>query len=111
MKLYVGNLPFSCTEQDVRDFFAPIPIDKVSMINDRETGRPKGFGFVEISDARLATQAVADLDGGIFGGRTIKVSQAIEKPRAPSSGRGGPPDRRDKNSGSRRQRGRDSDYE
>ena len=80
-KLYVGNLPFTATEDSVRTLFAPHgSVDKVSLINDRDTGRPRGFGFVEMpnSDASRAMQA---LNGTDFGGRALKVNEAQERER------------------------------
>jgi RNA recognition motif-containing protein len=88
-KLYVGNLPFSATEDTVRALFAPYGnVEKVALINDRETGRPRGFGFVEMSsaDAQTAMQA---LNGKDFGGRPLKVNEAQDKPRGGGGGGGG----------------------
>jgi RNA recognition motif-containing protein len=85
-KLYVGNLPYSATEQTLRDAFgANGTVDSVSIISDRDTGQSKGFGFVEMStdaEARAATQA---LNGATLDGRQIKVSEA--KPKASGAGR------------------------
>lgn len=86
-KLYVGNLPFSATEDAVRNLFTPHgTVEKVSLINDRDTGRPRGFGFVEManSDASRAMQA---LNGTDFDGRSLKISEAQERER--SGNRGG----------------------
>ena len=86
-KLYVGNLPFNATEDQVRTHFAAHgTVDKVSLVNDRETGRPRGFGFVEMpsADAQRAMQA---LDGKDFGGRALKVNEA--KAREGGGGGGG----------------------
>jgi len=86
-KLYVGNLSFSSTEDDVRDHFAAYgEVISVNLITDRETGRLRGFGFVEMDDegAKAAIQA---LDGKDLAGRPLKVNEAQEKPR--SSGGGG----------------------
>lgn len=81
-KLYVGNLPFSATEDSVRTLFAPHgAVEKVSMINDRETGRPRGFGFVEMSNAD-ASRAMQALNGKDFDGRALKVNEAQDKPRS-----------------------------
>jgi RNA recognition motif-containing protein len=80
-KIYVGNLPFSATESQVRDLFAQHgTVQSVSLINDRETGRPRGFGFVEIDDAGL-TRALKALDGYEMDGRALKVNEAQDKPR------------------------------
>jgi RNA recognition motif-containing protein len=89
-KLYVGNLPFSATEDQVRTHFAAHgTVDKVSLVNDRETGRPRGFGFVEMPNAD-ATRAMQALDGKDFGGRPLKVNEAQERERgAPRGNFGG----------------------
>ena len=86
-KLYVGNLPFSATEDGVRTHFsAHGTVEKVSLINDRDTGRPRGFGFVEMSseDAMRAQQA---LNGQDFDGRALKINEAQDKPRTGGSSR------------------------
>ncbi|BBD08261.1 RNA recognition motif domain-containing protein [Desulfovibrio ferrophilus] len=78
-KLYVGNLPWSATESDVREAFEAYgEVTSVKLIEDRETGRPRGFGFVEMEDAG-AIEAIENLDGRDFGGRNLKVNEA--KPR------------------------------
>lgn len=79
--IYVGNLPWSMTEDDVRDAFAAFgEVISVKLVNDRETGRPRGFGFVEMED-QGADSAIESLDGTDFGGRNIKVNEA--RPRQP----------------------------
>ena len=81
-KLFVGNLPFSATEQSVRALFEPHgTIESIALINDRETGRPRGFGFIEMpsSDASKAMQA---LNGKDFEGRALKVNEAQSKERS-----------------------------
>ncbi len=79
--LYVGNLPWSATEDEVRNLFAEHGnVRSVKLISDRETGRARGFGFVEIDDTDAAT-AVEALDGMNFGGRTLRVNEA--QPKAP----------------------------
>lgn len=81
-KLYVGNLPFTATEDQVRNLFAPHgTVEKVSLIMDRETGRPRGFGFVDMSSAD-ASRAMQALNGKDFGGRPLKVNEAQEKARS-----------------------------
>lgn len=83
--IYVGNLPWSATEEQVQDLFAPFGnVLSVKLINDRETGRARGFGFVEMEDAE-AEAAIEKLDNSSFGGRTLRVNEA--KPRAPRSPR------------------------
>lgn len=88
-KLFVGNLPFSATEESVRELFAAHgTIDSLALINDRETGRPRGFGFIEMSsdDAAKAMQA---LNGKNFGGRDLKVNEAQARERSGGGGGGG----------------------
>jgi cold-inducible RNA-binding protein len=88
-KIYVGNLPFSATEEQVRNLFAPHgTVGSVSLINDRETGRPRGFGFVEISDNGLEP-ALKALNGYEMDGRALKVNEAQDKPRGGGGGGGG----------------------
>ena len=85
-KLFVGNLPFSATEESVRELFEPHgAIESLALINDRETGRPRGFGFIEMSsgDAAKAMQA---LDGTDFGGRALKVNEARARERSGGGG-------------------------
>jgi len=87
-KIYVGNLPFSATEADLKDTFGRHgTVDSVSVIMDRETGRPRGFAFVEMQEASAAADAIRALDGSDLGGRTIKVNEAQDRQR--SGGRGG----------------------
>ena len=92
-KLYVGNLPFTATEDSVRALFATHgAVDKVSLINDRETNRPRGFGFVEMSNAD-ASRAMQALNGTDFEGRALKVNEAQERERSGGGGGGGRPRR------------------
>ena len=92
-KLYVGNLPFTATEDGVRSLFAAHgTVEKVSLINDRETGRPRGFGFVEMSNSD-ASRAMQALNGKDFDGRALKVNEAQEKSGGGGGGRGGAPRR------------------
>jgi len=80
-KIYVGNLPFSATETSVRELFAQHgTVESVALINDRETGRPRGFGFVEMPRDD-ATRAIQNLNGQDLGGRPLKVNEAQDKPR------------------------------
>ncbi len=86
--LYVGNIPFTCTQQDLEDAFSPYgEIVRVSLMTDRETGRPRGFGFVEMRTAEGAQKAVEGLDGQDLGGRTLRVS--VARPREERGGFGG----------------------
>jgi RNA recognition motif-containing protein len=92
-KLYVGNLPFSATEDGVRTLFATHgTVEKVSLISDRETGRPRGFAFVEMSNAD-ASRAMQALNGKDFDGRSLKVNEAQDRAGGGGGGggnRGGP---------------------
>jgi RNA recognition motif-containing protein len=75
-KIYVGNLPFSATEESVRELFeAHGTVESVNLIADRDTGRPRGFGFVEMPE-EAANAAISALDNKEFGGRTLKVNEA-----------------------------------
>ncbi len=79
--IYVGNLPWSASEDDVRQLFQAYgEVQSVKLISDRETGRARGFGFVEMEDEE-ATKAIEALENYSFGGRTLRVNEA--KPRAP----------------------------
>ena len=79
-RIYVGNLPFSATEDEVRDLFAAFgEVTSVSLISDRETGRPRGFGFVEMADG--ADEAIQALDQSNMGGRTLKINEARPRER------------------------------
>lgn len=87
-KLYVGNLPFSTTEQDLFDTFSQCgKVETVKIITDRDTGRPKGFGFVEMSSDEEASEAIKKFDGSDYEGRPMKVNEA--KPMEPRRGGGG----------------------
>ena len=79
-KIYVGNLPFSATEQDVRALFeAHGAVQSVALINDRETGRPRGFGFVEMPNAEEAKKAIDALNGTEDNGRQLKINEALPR--------------------------------
>ena len=87
-KLYVGNLSFNSTEDDINDAFAAHgTVTSVNVIMDRETGRPRGFAFVEMGSASEAQAAVKALDGHDLDGRNLKVN--IAKPRESRGGGGG----------------------
>jgi RNA recognition motif-containing protein len=93
-KIYVGNLPFSATEDELRDLFSQHgSVESVSLINDRETGRPRGFGFVEMPDD-AAQAAIRALDGTDLGGRTLRINEA--RPRTEGGGGGGGYQKRDR---------------
>ncbi len=83
-KIYVGNLPFSSTETDLKEVFSRHgSVESVAVITDRETGRPRGFAFVEMEDESAAQDAIRALDGTDLGGRNIKVNEALDKNRGP----------------------------
>jgi len=89
-KLYVGNLSFDSTEADLRDLFGRHgSVDSVAVIMDRETGRARGFAFVEMSEASAAQEAIRALDGSDFGGRNIKVNEAQDRRGGGGGGGGG----------------------
>jgi len=88
-KLYVGNLPFTATEDSVRALFAPHgAVETLSLITDRETGSPRGFGFVEMANADAA-RAMQALNGADFDGRTLRINEAQSKERSGGNDRGG----------------------
>ena len=88
-KIYVGNLPFSSTEEDLKDLFGRHgTVESVNVIMDRETGRPRGFAFVEMEEASAAQDAIRALDGSDLGGRNIKVNEAQDKRGGGGGGRG-----------------------
>ena len=81
--IYVGNLPFSANEEEVKQLFeAHGTVNSVNLITDRVTGRLRGFGFVEMEDAD-ADNAIKSLDGQDFGGRALKVNEARERQERP----------------------------
>lgn len=83
--IYVGNLPFSTSEEQVREMFEAYgQVASVKLINDRETGRPRGFGFVEMEDDQGAKQAIEALNGADCGGRTMKVNEARPREARPA---------------------------
>ena len=88
VQIYLGNLAFTVTEQDVRELFAPYGVvDRINLITDRETGRPRGFGFVEMADDKAAQAAIAALHGQDLAGRALTVNAARPREeRRPSGG-------------------------
>ena len=87
-KLYVGNLPFSATDQILTDTFSQCgTVESARIITDRDTGRSKGFGFVEMATEAEATDAINKLNGADYDGRPMTVNEA--KPMVPREGRGG----------------------
>ncbi|THU31109.1 RNA-binding protein [Niastella caeni] len=90
MNIYVSNLSFTIQDEDLRNFFASYgEVTSAQIINDRETGSSRGFGFVEMSDETASKKAIAELDGTVVEGRTINVSEA--KPKAGRPGRSNSP--------------------
>ncbi len=88
--IFVGNLDFNATEESIRSLFEPYgTVEKVDVITDRDTGRSRGFAFVEMSDADAADRAIAALNGQAFGGRTLNVNEARPKADRGHSGGGG----------------------
>jgi RNA recognition motif-containing protein len=89
-KMYVGNLPFTATDDGVRALFSKHgTVDKVALITDRDTGQPRGFGFVEMPNADAA-RAMQALNGTDFDGRALKVNEAQDRERSGGGHRGGP---------------------
>ena len=90
MKLYVGNLPYQCTEQDLRGAFSKFgEVASVSLITDRDTGRSKGFAFVEMESRDAAQQAISGLHESDLDGRRITVNEARPREERPRGGGGG----------------------
>ena len=88
-KLYIGHLPFSSTEEDLKDLFSRHgTVESVNVITDRETGRPRGFAFVEMEEESAAQDAIRALDGSDLGGRNIRVNEAQERSRGGGGGGG-----------------------
>ena len=88
-RLYVGNLPFTADETQIRDLFAQNgrTVSEVKLVTDRDTGRPRGFGFVEMGSSEEADGAIRDLNNRDFGGRALTVNEA--KDRTSGGGGGG----------------------
>jgi cold-inducible RNA-binding protein len=88
--IFVGNLSFNTSEDELRQLFEPYgQVERVSILTDRETGRSRGFGFVEMANSEEGEKAIAGLNGSQFGGRTINVNEARPKAERASSGGGG----------------------
>jgi len=82
MKIYVGNLPWSATDQELSEMFGEIgAVRSATVITDRETGRSRGFGFVEMDSDEDAKKAIADFNGKDMGGRPLRVNEANERKR------------------------------
>lgn len=90
MSIYVGNLPYQVTEEDVSNVFAEYgTVKRVQLPTDRETGRMRGFGFIEMSSEDEETAAIDALDGAEWMGRDLKVNKAKPREERPASGGGG----------------------
>jgi RNA recognition motif-containing protein len=88
MTLFVGNLPFRARESDIREMFEEIgPVKSISIPTDRESGRPRGFAFVELEDDKQEDAAIQEFDGVEFDGRQLRINKA--QPREQRSGGGG----------------------
>lgn len=86
--IFVGNLDFKTTEDDLRQLFSPYgSVDRVAIMTDRDTGRSRGFGFVEMVNSEEGEKAIAALNGTQMGGRTINVNEA--RPKVERGGRSG----------------------
>ena len=90
-RLYVGNLPFSADENSVRELFAQDDreVTEVKLITDRDTGRPRGFGFVEMGNSEHASVAISALNGHTMDGRALTVNEAKERSSGGGGGGGG----------------------
>jgi RNA recognition motif-containing protein len=100
MNIYVSNLSFNIQDEDLKEFFTPYgEVTSAKVINDKFTGKSRGFGFVEMSDDAAAKTAIAELDNGEVDGRTIKVMEAKPKEDRPARKPGGGGGYRDNNSG------------
>ena len=90
MKLYVGNISFNTTNQDLNDLFGAIgTVESANIVEDRETGRSRGFGFVEMASKEEAENAIAQLNGKEVDGRELKVNEAKPQESRGGGGRGG----------------------
>jgi len=90
MNIYVSNLSFNVQDEDLREFFAPYgEVVSSKIINDRETGKSRGFGFVEMSDEVASRKAITELDGATVEGREIKVMEAKPKENKPNRSNSG----------------------
>ncbi len=104
--IFVGNLSFSTTQDDLQAAFAPYgSVERVSVVTDRETGQPRGFAFIEMTEQQDAMTAITQLNGTDLNGRTLNVNEARPKPAGGSSNSAG---RRSQSGGGGGNRGRDS---
>jgi len=90
MNIYVGNLPYGVSDDELRELFEPFgSVSRVNIISDRETGRSKGFGFVEMADDSEGQRAIEELNGHSMDGRKIAVNEARPREERPQGGAGG----------------------
>ena len=90
LNIFVGNLPFSTRDEDLREAFGKFgQVDSAQVVMDRESGRSRGFGFVEMPDNGAAQQAISALNGSDFQGRPLTVNEARPKPSRGGGGGGG----------------------
>jgi RNA recognition motif-containing protein len=90
MNIYVSNLSFNVTDEDLREFFTEYgEVTSAKVITDKFTGKSRGFGFVEMSDNEAASKAIAELDNGVVEGRTIRVQEAKPREERPGGNGGG----------------------
>ena len=90
MDIYVGNLPWSCNDDDLREMFQGFgEVEGARVILDRETGRSRGFGFVQMPNNEEANQAIQSLNGQDYNGRPLRVNESQPKPRTGGGGGGG----------------------
>lgn len=102
MKLYVGNLSFNLSDGDLRAKFEEFgAVESANIITDRDTGRSKGFGFVEMQDSAQGQEAIAQLNGSEFEGRKVIVNEARPRPERTGGDRGGSRGPRNSGGGSR----------
>jgi cold-inducible RNA-binding protein len=100
--IFVGNLDFNTSEEELRQLFESHgQVDRVSIMTDRDTGRSRGFGFVEMANAEEGDKAIAALNGSQVGGRTLNVNEARPKPERTGGGGGGGGRGRERSGGGR----------
>ncbi len=103
--IFVGNLDFNTSEDELRQLFEAYgQVDRVAIMTDRDTGRSRGFGFVEMSSAEDGEKAIAALNGSQVGGRTLNVNEARPKPERSGGGGGGGGRGRERSGGGGRNR-------
>lgn len=89
--IFVGNLSYGATEEDIRNLFEQYgAVERASIVTDRETGQPRGFGFVEMTNKEEAERAIAAINGRELGGRALNVNEARPRPERSGFGNGGP---------------------